>query len=138
MEKFNFPLLPLKQWNKTNFSQPFKQLYHITDMKHNNIGIPFIAKYISTINILDKKINIKDKYTRMQNTALTFFQRMNKQPSLQNFITSIMKKENIVNHSHVTFMNFQLNKFTNTTKIKTDNMNICQTLNSDQFTNFLE
>ena len=44
------------------------------------IGIPFITKYIPTISILDSKIIIKDKYTKMQNTALTFFQRMNKHP----------------------------------------------------------
>ena len=61
-------------------NKPFKQIFHITDIKQNIIGIPFITKYIPTINILDSKINTKDKYTRMQNTTLTFFQRMNKQP----------------------------------------------------------
>ena len=49
-------------------------------MKHKIIGIPFITKYIPTTNILDSKINMQDKYTRLQNTALTFFQRMNKEP----------------------------------------------------------
>ena len=61
--------------------KPFKQIFHITNMKHNIIGIPFITKYIPTFNILDSIINIKDKYTRKQNIARTFFQRMNKQPS---------------------------------------------------------
>ena len=65
-------------------NKPFKQTFHITDLKHNIIGIPFIIpnKYKPTINILDSKINSKDNYTRMHNTALTFFQRMNKQPPL--------------------------------------------------------
>ena len=61
-------------------NKPFKQTFHITDIKHNIIGIPFITKYIPTINILNSKLHIKDKYIRMKNTALTFFQRLNKQP----------------------------------------------------------
>ena len=48
--------------------------------KHKIIGIPFISKYIPTINILNSKILINDKYTKTKNTALTFFQRLNKQP----------------------------------------------------------
>ena len=59
-------------------SKPFKQTFHITDIKHNINGKPFITKYIPAINILDSKINIKDKYTRMHNNAFTLFQRMNK------------------------------------------------------------
>ena len=50
------------------------------DIKHNIIGIPFITKHIPTINMLNSKTQIKDKYTKTKNTALTFFQRMNKQP----------------------------------------------------------
>ena len=61
-------------------TKPFKQTFHITDIKHNIIGIPFITNYIPTINILNSKTHKKDKYTRMKNTSLTFFQRMNKQP----------------------------------------------------------
>ena len=61
-------------------TKPFKQTFHITDIKHNIIGIPFITKYIPTINLLNSTIHMKDKYTRMKNTALTFFQRLNKQP----------------------------------------------------------
>ena len=60
--------------------KPYKQTFHITDIKHNILGISFITKDIPTINILNSKIHIKDKYTRMKNTALTFFQRLNKQP----------------------------------------------------------
>ena len=53
-------------------NKPFKQIFHITDIKHNIIGIPFITKHIQSFNILDSKININDKYTRMQNTASSF------------------------------------------------------------------
>ena len=61
-------------------NKPFKQTFHNTDIKHNIIGIPFITKYIPTINILNSKIFIEDKYTTTKNTALTFFQKLNKQP----------------------------------------------------------
>ena len=61
-------------------NKSFKQIFHITDIKHNIIGIPFISKYIPTINIHNSKILVKDKYTK-KNTALTFFQRLNKQPT---------------------------------------------------------
>ena len=61
-------------------NKPFKQIFHITDIKHNIIGIPFISKYIPTINILNSKILIKDKYAKTKDTSLTFFQRLNKQP----------------------------------------------------------
>ena len=54
-------------------SKPFKQTFHITNIKHNIIGKPYVTKYIPTINILNSKIYIKDKYTRMKNTSLTFF-----------------------------------------------------------------
>ena len=74
-------------------NKPFKETFHIKDIKHNIIGIPFITKYIPTNKILDTRINIKDKYTRMQNTALTFFQRMNKQPSFFSKFCPIYKKE---------------------------------------------
>ena len=117
-------------------NKPFKQFFHITDIKHNIIGFPFITKYIPTINMLDSKINIKAKYTKMQNNALTFFQRMNKQPPFFSKFYPIYNKEtkNISNHSHVIFTNLQLNKFTSTKKIKTDNIFICQTLKLDKFT----
>ena len=117
-------------------NKPFKQFFHITDIKHNIIGIPFITKYIPTINILDSKINIKAKYTKMQNNALTFFQRMNKQPPFFSKFYSIYNKEtkNISNHSQVIFTKLQVNKFTSTRKIKTDKIFICQTLKLDQFT----
>ena len=74
-------------------NKPFKQIFHITDIKHKTFGVPFITNYIPTINILDSKIIIKDKYTRVQNTALTFFQRINKQPSFFSNFYPIYKKE---------------------------------------------
>ena len=60
--KIQLFLLPTRtmQQNKI-LSKPFKQIFHITDIKHNIIGIPFISKYIPTINILNSKIHIKDK-----------------------------------------------------------------------------
>ena len=61
-------------------NKPFKQTFHISDIKHNIIGIPFITKCIPTINIFKNNLHIKDKYTRTKNTSLTFFQRLNKQP----------------------------------------------------------
>ena len=61
-------------------NKPFKQMFHITDIEHNTIRIPFSSKYIRTINILNSKIHIKDKYTKTKNTALIFFQRLNTQP----------------------------------------------------------
>ena len=81
MEKSNFSLYPPEQWNKKILmSKPFKQTFHITDIKHNIITIAFITKYIPTISILKIRIHIKDKNTKMKNKALTFFQRINKQP----------------------------------------------------------
>ena len=61
-------------------NKPFKQTFHITDIKHNILGIPFITKYIPAINILNSKLHIKDKYTRIKKTSLTFLKRLNKQP----------------------------------------------------------
>ena len=79
--KIQLFLLPARTMEQNKIlNKPFKQISHITDIKHNIIGIPFISKYIPTINILNSKIQIKDKYTKTKNTALTFFQRLNKQP----------------------------------------------------------
>ena len=78
IQSFLVPTRTMEQ-NKI-LNKPFKQTFHITDIKHNIIGIPFNTKYIPTINILNSKLHIKDKYTKIKNTALTFFQRLNKQP----------------------------------------------------------
>ena len=67
MEKINFFFVPTKTMEKNKLlNKPIKQIFHITNKKLIIIGIPFITKYIPTINILDSKINIKDKYTRIQ------------------------------------------------------------------------
>ena len=56
--------------------KPFRQTFHITDVKHNIVGIPFINKKKPTNKILNSKLQIKDKYTSMNNTSLTFVQRL--------------------------------------------------------------
>ena len=79
--KIQLFLLPTRTIEQNKIlNKPFKQIFHITDIKHNIIGIPFISKYIPTINILNSKILIKDKNTKTKDTSLTFFQRLNKQP----------------------------------------------------------
>ena len=60
-------LLPTRTMEESKIlNKPFKQTFHITDIKHNIIGIPFITKNIPTINILISKIHIKDKYTKQK------------------------------------------------------------------------
>ena len=45
-----------------NFLQKsLEQINHITDIKHNIDGKSFITKYIPTVNILNSKLQIKDK-----------------------------------------------------------------------------
>ena len=91
IQLFLVPTRTMEQ-NK-NLNKPFKQTFHITDIKNNIIGIPFITKYIPTINILNNKLHIKDKYTKIKNTALTFFQRLNKQPPLFSKLYPIYNQE---------------------------------------------
>ena len=63
--KIQLFLLPTRTMEQNKIlSEPFKQIFHITDIKHSIIGIPFISKYIPTINILNSKIHIKDKYKK--------------------------------------------------------------------------
>ena len=65
-------LLPTRTMEQNKIlNKPFEQIFHITDIKHNIIGIPLISKSIPTINILNSKI---------LNTALTLLKRINKQP----------------------------------------------------------
>ena len=93
--KIQLFLVPTRTMEQNKIlNKPFKQTFHITDFKHNIIGIPFITKYIPTINILNSEIHLKDKYTRMKNTAaLTFFQRLNKQPQFFSKFYSIYNYE---------------------------------------------
>ena len=54
--KIQLFLLPTRTMEQNKIlNRPFKQTFHITDIKHNIFGIPFIIKYIPTINILNKK-----------------------------------------------------------------------------------
>ena len=79
--KIQLFLVPTRTMEQNKIlNKPLKQLFHITDIKHNIIGIPFITKYKPTISILNSKIHIKNKYTKTKITALTIFQRLNKQP----------------------------------------------------------
>ena len=92
--KIQLFLVPTRTMEQNKIlTKPFKQTFHITDIKHNIIGIPFITKYIPTINILNSKFHIKEKYTRMKNTALTFFQRLNKQPPFFSKFYAIYNQE---------------------------------------------
>ena len=79
--KIQLFLVPTRTMEQNKIlNKPFKQIFHITYIKHNIIGIPFITKYIPATNILNSKIHNKDKYAKTKNTALTIFQRLNKQP----------------------------------------------------------
>ena len=63
--KIQLFLLPRRSMEQNKIlNKPFKQLFHITDFKSSNMFI----------------LLVKDKYTKTKNTALTFFQRINKQP----------------------------------------------------------
>ena len=74
-----------KEQNKL-LTKPLEQTFYITDIKHKIVEIPFISKYNPTTFILNSKIHLKDKYTRMKNTSPIFFQRKNKQhPFLSKF-----------------------------------------------------
>ena len=58
--KIQLFLVPTKTMEQNKLlNKPFKQTFHITDIEHNIIGIPFITKYIPIINILDSKNNKK-------------------------------------------------------------------------------
>ena len=119
-------------------NKPFKQTFHITDIKHNITGIQLITKYIPTINILNSKIHIKDKYTRMKNTYLTFFQRMNKQPPpfFSKFYPVYNQERKHLKPLSGNMYNFSSNNFTNMRKSKTNNISLSLTLNLKQFLNF--
>ena len=90
-------LVPTKTMQQNKLSnKPFKQAFHITDIKHNIVGIPFITKYIPIINILNSNIQIKDINTRMKTSSLTLVQRLNKQtPFFSKFYPIYNKEENI-------------------------------------------
>ena len=90
-------------------NKPFIQIFYITDIKHNIIGISFISKYIPTIDILNSKILIKDKYTKTKSSALLFFQRLNKQPPFFSKFYSIynQQRKHLKPLSGNTYLTFQ-------------------------------
>ena len=60
--KIQLFLVPTRTMEQNKIlNKSFKQTFHITDIKHNSIGIPFITKYIPTISILNSKIHDKDQ-----------------------------------------------------------------------------
>ena len=89
-------LLPTRTVEQNKLlNKPFKQTFHITDIKHNIIGKPFFTKYIPTIVVLNSILHIKDYYTRMNKTSLTFFQKLNKKlPYFPNFTLCTTENEN--------------------------------------------
>ena len=120
-------------------TKPFKQTFHITEIKHYIFGIPFITKYIPTINILNSKIHIKDKYTRMKNTALTLFQRLNRKPPFFSKFYPIYNQErNYLKPVSGNVLSFQSNIFTSKIKTNINNISLCQILNLNPLINFFE
>ena len=118
-------------------SKPFKQIFHITDIKHNINGIPFISTYIPTINILNSKKLIKDKYPKTKNTALTFFQRLNKQPPFfSKFYPIYNQQRKHLKPLSGNIYNFSIKQVHQYDKIKINNNFLCQTLNLNLFTSF--
>ena len=60
--KIQLFLVPTRTMEQNKLmSKPFKQTFHITDIKHNIIEIPIITKCIPTKNILNSKIHIREK-----------------------------------------------------------------------------
>ena len=54
--KIQLFLVPTKTMEQNKLlNKPFEQIFHITDKKHNFIGILFITKFVPTNNILDSK-----------------------------------------------------------------------------------
>ena len=136
--KIQLFLLPTRtmEQNKT-LNKPFKQIFHSTDIKHNIIGISFISKYIPTINILNSKILIKDKYTKTRNTALTFFQRINKQPPFFSKVYPIYNQQ----QKHLkplsgNIYNFSIKQVHQYDKSQNKQQLFVSDFDSNQFTNF--
>ena len=58
--QIQFFLVPTRTMEQNKImSKPFKQTFHVTDIKHNIIGIPLITKKIPSIKILKRRIHIK-------------------------------------------------------------------------------
>ena len=135
IQEFLVPTQTMEQ-NKL-LTKPFKQTFHKTDIKQNIVGIPYITKYIPTINILNSKVHLKDKYTRMKNASLAFFLRLNKQLSFFAKFYSLYNQERKHLKPLVGYVyNFSLCQSIKTTRNRTNNDYKCQTLNLSQLINF--
>ena len=66
-------------------TKPFKQTFHITDIKYNIVGIPFITKYIPTINISNSKTHTKDKYTKIKKLITSILPKTKSQTFFSKF-----------------------------------------------------
>ena len=136
--KIQLFLVPTRTMEQNKIlNKPFKQIFHITDIKSNIIGIPFITKYIPTINILNSKIHIKDKYTKTKNTGLTFFQRLNKQPPFFSKFYPIYNQE----RKHLkplsgNVYNFSIKQVHQYDKNQNKQQLLCQISNLNPFTKF--
>ena len=137
-EKIQLFLLPTRTMAQNKIlNKPFKQTFHITDIKHEIIGIPFISKYIPTINILNSEILIKDKYTKTKNTALTFFQRLNKQPPFfSKFYPIYNQKRKHLKPLLGNIYHFSIKQIHQYDKSQNKQQLFFQTLNLNLFTNF--
>ena len=136
--KIQLFLLPTRTMEQKIFlNKPFKQIFHITDIQQNIIGIPFISKYIPTINILNSKIHIKDKYTKTKNTVLTFFQRLNKQtPFFSKFYPIYNQQRKHLKPLSGNIYNFSIKQVHQYYRSKKNNNFSCQTSNLNLSTNF--
>ena len=99
--KIQLFLVPTRTMEQNKIlNKPFKQIFHITDIKHNIIGIPFITKYIPTINIVNSKIHIKDKYTKIKKYRFNILPKIKQATTFfsQNFAQFLTKNEDTLTH----------------------------------------
>ena len=81
--KIQLFLLPTRTMEQSKIlNKPFKQTFHITDIRHKIIGLPFITNYIPTINILNGKIHIKDKYTKTKKHSLNILPKIKQKTTI--------------------------------------------------------
>ena len=70
-------LVPIRTMEQNKIlNKPSNQTFPITDIKPHIIGIPFISKYITTKNILNSKIHIKDKYKKNEKHSLNILSKI--------------------------------------------------------------
>ena len=100
LRKIKSYLVPTRTMGQNKLlSKPFKQMFHITEIKNKFVGILFITEYVTTINILSNKLHMKVKYTRIIIKYQQKFQRFNKEHSIFSKFYLIYKLErNYLNH----------------------------------------